>query len=102
VFSILRRGRVRSALNMIIILALIRRHTEYSIPDATIQKLALVVTVAAQVCLVILVSELFTEFYRATHPPRMPGTSTSASRDIASWWAGSGRRSVSPCSPRPC
>ena len=52
---------------MIIILALIRRHTEYSIPDATIQKLALVVTVAAQVCLVILVSELFTEFYRATH-----------------------------------
>ncbi len=52
---------------MIIVLALIRRHTEYSIPDSTIDKLALVVTVAAQVCLVILVSELFTEFYRATH-----------------------------------
>jgi molybdopterin-containing oxidoreductase family membrane subunit len=52
---------------MILILALIRRRTEYRIPDATIQKLALVVTVAAQVCLVILASELFTEFYRATH-----------------------------------
>ena len=52
---------------MILILALIRRRTEYRIPDATLQKLALVVTVAAQVCLVILVSELFTEFYRHTH-----------------------------------
>ena len=52
---------------MIIILALIRRHTAYAIADATLQKLALVVTVAAQVCLVILVSELFTEFYRHTH-----------------------------------
>ena len=36
-------------------------------PDATIQKLAMIATVAAQVCLVILVSELFTEFYRTTH-----------------------------------
>ena len=52
---------------MIIILALIRRHTAYSVADATLQKLALVVTVAAQVCLVMLVSELFTEFYRHTH-----------------------------------
>jgi Ni/Fe-hydrogenase subunit HybB-like protein len=52
---------------MIIILALIRRRTAYAIADSTIQKLALVVTVAAQVCLIILVSELFTEFYRTTH-----------------------------------
>jgi molybdopterin-containing oxidoreductase family membrane subunit len=52
---------------MIIVLALIRRHGGYPIPEPTIGKLALVVTVAAQVCLVILVSELFTEFYRATH-----------------------------------
>jgi len=52
---------------MIIILAVIRRNTPYQVPDATLQKLALVATVAAQVCLVILVSELFTEFYRTTH-----------------------------------
>jgi molybdopterin-containing oxidoreductase family membrane subunit len=52
---------------MIIVLAVIRRRTAYAIPDSTIQKLALVVTVAAQVCLVILASELFTEFYRTTH-----------------------------------
>jgi Ni/Fe-hydrogenase subunit HybB-like protein len=52
---------------MIIILALIRRCTAYAIADSTLQKLALVVTVAAQVCLIILVSELFTEFYRTTH-----------------------------------
>ena len=41
----------------------------------------------------------------STAPPttgRAPGTYTSASRATASWWAGSGRRSVSPCSPRPC
>jgi molybdopterin-containing oxidoreductase family membrane subunit len=52
---------------MIIILALIRRHTPYPVPDSTIQKLALVATVAAQVSLVMLVSELFVEFYRTTH-----------------------------------
>ena len=52
---------------MIIILAVIRRNTSYHVPDATLQKLALIATVAAQVCLVILVSELFTEFYRTTH-----------------------------------
>jgi molybdopterin-containing oxidoreductase family membrane subunit len=52
---------------MIVILAVIRGHTAYTIAEATLQKLALVVTVAAQVCLVILVSEMFTEFYRHTH-----------------------------------
>ena len=52
---------------MIIILAVIRRHTLYQVPNATLQKLALIATVAGQVCLVILVSELFTEFYRTTH-----------------------------------
>ena len=52
---------------MIIILALIRRHTAYPVPDSTIQKLALVATVAAQASLVMLVSELFVEFYRTTH-----------------------------------
>ena len=52
---------------MIITLAVIRRTTAYAVPDSTIQKLALVATVAAQVGLVMLVSELFTEFYRTTH-----------------------------------
>jgi Ni/Fe-hydrogenase subunit HybB-like protein len=52
---------------MIIILSLIRRFGGYPIAEPTLGKLALVVTVAAQVCLMILVSELFTEFYRHTH-----------------------------------
>src|SRR5262245_10994762 len=52
---------------MIIILAVIRRNTPYQVSDATIGKLALVATVAAQVCLVMLVSELFVDFYRTTH-----------------------------------
>jgi molybdopterin-containing oxidoreductase family membrane subunit len=52
---------------MIIVLALIRRHTAYWVPDATLQKLALVATVTAQISLVMLVSELFAEFYRPTH-----------------------------------
>ena len=52
---------------MIIILALIRRHTPYGVADATIAKLALVATVAGQVSLVMLISELFAEFYRTTH-----------------------------------
>jgi molybdopterin-containing oxidoreductase family membrane subunit len=37
------------------------------VADATIGKLALVATVAGQVSLVMLVSELFAEFYRTTH-----------------------------------
>jgi Ni/Fe-hydrogenase subunit HybB-like protein len=52
---------------MIIILALIRRRTAYRVSDSAIGKLALVATVAAQVSLVMLVSELFAEFYRTTH-----------------------------------
>jgi molybdopterin-containing oxidoreductase family membrane subunit len=52
---------------MIVILALIRRHTAYTMSESAIQKLALVATVAAQVSLVMLVSELFAEFYRTTH-----------------------------------
>jgi molybdopterin-containing oxidoreductase family membrane subunit len=52
---------------MIVVLALIRRYTAYVVTDSTIQKLALVATVAAQVSLVMLVSELFVEFYRTTH-----------------------------------
>jgi molybdopterin-containing oxidoreductase family membrane subunit len=52
---------------MIIILSMIRRYTPYAVADATIGKLALVATVAGQVSLVMLVSELFAEFYRTTH-----------------------------------
>jgi molybdopterin-containing oxidoreductase family membrane subunit len=52
---------------MILILAVIRRNTAYPVSDSTIGKLALVATVAGQVCLVMLVSELFVDFYRPTH-----------------------------------
>ena len=52
---------------IIVVLAAIRRFTAMEVTDATIQKLAIVVTVAAQITLVMLASELFTEFYRDTH-----------------------------------
>ena len=52
---------------MIIVLAVIRRNTAYAVPKTATQKLALAATVAAQVGLVMLVSELFTDFYRTTH-----------------------------------
>jgi Ni/Fe-hydrogenase subunit HybB-like protein len=52
---------------MILVLSVIRRNTEFEIRDVTLEKLSLVVTVAAQICMVMLVSELFTEFYRHTH-----------------------------------
>jgi Ni/Fe-hydrogenase subunit HybB-like protein len=52
---------------IIVVLAAIRRFTDMEVADATIQKLALVVTIAAQITLVMLASELFTEFYRDTH-----------------------------------
>ena len=82
---------------MIIILAVIRRHTEYPIAATPpSQKLALVVTVAAQVCLVILVSELFTEFYRHTHHGAERAVPLLRPRRAhASWCPGSGRRSAS-------
>lgn len=52
-----------------IILALItiRRFSDYDIRAATIDKLALIVTVAAQVNLIMLGSEIFKEFYHPTH-----------------------------------
>lgn len=52
---------------MIIVLTLIRRFGGYPILPETIQKLSLVVTVAAQICVVMTISELFVEFYRNTH-----------------------------------
>ncbi len=52
---------------MILILEIIRRFTDYWIEDVALQKLALVATVAAQINLIMLGSELFTEFYAPTH-----------------------------------
>ena len=52
---------------IIIILGIIRRYGDYEIPDTTIHKLALIMTVAAQVNLIMLGSEIFKEFYRPTH-----------------------------------
>ena len=52
---------------MILVLAAMRRFTEFEISDRTLHKLSLVITVAAQVTLVMLLSELFKEFYRHTH-----------------------------------
>ncbi|HEX6132386.1 MAG TPA: NrfD/PsrC family molybdoenzyme membrane anchor subunit [Longimicrobiales bacterium] len=52
---------------MILMLWLIRRETEFPIEDAVFAKLALITTVAAQVNLVMLVSEIFYKFYWPTH-----------------------------------
>lgn len=52
---------------IILVLAIIRTYTEFKIENKTIKKLALVVTVAAQINLIMLVSELFKEFYAPTH-----------------------------------
>ncbi|MBE7660311.1 sulfate reduction electron transfer complex DsrMKJOP subunit DsrP [Tenacibaculum finnmarkense] len=52
---------------IILVLAVIRTYTEFKIENKTIKKLALVVTVAAQINLIMLVSELFKEFYAPTH-----------------------------------
>lgn len=51
---------------IIIILGLIRRHTPYPVRTETLNKIAMVVTVAAQVNLIMLGSELFKEFYAPT------------------------------------
>ena len=52
---------------IILVLAIIRTYTEFKIENKTIKKLALVVTVAAQINLIMLFSELFKEFYAQTH-----------------------------------
>jgi Ni/Fe-hydrogenase subunit HybB-like protein len=52
---------------MILVLWLIRSNTEYEIRDAAFAKLAMIVTVAAQINLIMLGSEVFTEFYFFTH-----------------------------------
>ncbi len=52
---------------IIIILGIIRKFTKFEIEEKTIKKIAKVVTVAAQINLVMLGSELFKEFYSPTH-----------------------------------
>ena len=52
---------------IILVLAGIRRFTDFPVSGSTLEKLAMVVTVAAQVCCVMTISEVFTETYRSTH-----------------------------------
>jgi Ni/Fe-hydrogenase subunit HybB-like protein len=52
---------------MILVLWFIRSNTAYEIGEAAFSKLAMIVTVAAQINLIMLVSEVFTEFYFFTH-----------------------------------
>ena len=52
---------------VILLLWWIRRETKYEISDGVFSKLALVTTVAAQINLVMLGSELFYKFYSPTH-----------------------------------
>ncbi|HNB10589.1 MAG TPA: polysulfide reductase NrfD [bacterium] len=52
---------------IIIVLSVIRRYTAYKVENVTLGKIALIVTVAAQINLIMLGSELFKEFYKPTH-----------------------------------
>ncbi|WP_026810751.1 sulfate reduction electron transfer complex DsrMKJOP subunit DsrP [Arenibacter latericius] len=52
---------------IILVLAIIKRFTEFKVEEKTIKKIAMIVTVAAQINLIMLISELFKEFYAPTH-----------------------------------
>jgi Ni/Fe-hydrogenase subunit HybB-like protein len=52
---------------MLLVLWFIRSNTEYEIKSGAFSKLAMIVTVAAQINLIMLASEIFTEFYFFTH-----------------------------------
>lgn len=52
---------------IILALEVIKKFSEYNIDQKTIRKISLVVTVAAQINLIMLFSELFKEFYSPTH-----------------------------------
>ncbi len=52
---------------VILLLWFIRKETKYEISDGAFAKLALITTVAAQINLVMLISELFYKFYSPTH-----------------------------------
>ncbi|WMJ73594.1 NrfD/PsrC family molybdoenzyme membrane anchor subunit [Cytophagaceae bacterium ABcell3] len=52
---------------IIVVLEMINKFSDYKIENKTLHKIAMVVTVAAQINLVMLASELFKEFYFPTH-----------------------------------
>ncbi|UTW63923.1 polysulfide reductase NrfD [bacterium SCSIO 12741] len=52
---------------IILVLEFVRKYTRFSIEDITLRKISMIVTVAAQINLVMLGSELFKEFYAPTH-----------------------------------
>jgi molybdopterin-containing oxidoreductase family membrane subunit len=52
---------------IILILIFIRKHSTYKVSDNTLRRIAMIVTVAAQINLIMLFSELFKEFYAPTH-----------------------------------
>lgn len=52
---------------IILVLAIIKRFTAFKVEGKTIKKIAMIVTVAAQINLIMLISELFKEFYAPTH-----------------------------------
>ena len=52
---------------IILALQIIKNNSSYTIANTTIRKISMVVTVAAQVNLIMLISELFKEFYAPTH-----------------------------------
>jgi len=52
---------------VIVLLSVIRRETRFPITDGALRKLAVITTVAAQINLVMLLSELFYKFYSPTH-----------------------------------
>lgn len=51
---------------IVLVLAFIRRFTAHEVKDATLHKLALITTVASQINLIMLGSEMFKEFYHPT------------------------------------
>lgn len=51
---------------ILLVLAVVRHNTAYEIKEGTLQKLSIIVTVAAQINLVMLGSELFKEFYHVS------------------------------------
>ncbi|MGL1885225.1 MAG: polysulfide reductase NrfD [Reichenbachiella sp.] len=52
---------------IVIALGVINKFTEYKIENKTIKKITTIITVAAQINLIMLFSELFKEFYAPTH-----------------------------------
>lgn len=52
---------------IILVLAMIKRWSKFPVAEGTIKKISMIVTVAAQINLIMLFSELFKEFYSPTH-----------------------------------